>query len=288
MKAAVKMPTLPQGLEILCIEEAVKQFPLFFEGKSNEADGFLFVPKNFRSKESIRITEPGKYEVYLSKGAELTWVVHPSRDGAFALKAFLEEGALLKRSTIVQKKGVIDLKTHYTAKNGARVIHVGWVEAVGKTLESVTASIEGEGAEVDLRGGWHLCERETFALSVLVEHKAPLARSNQLFKGVVRESARSSFEGSIYVSKGAHKTESFQKNNNIVFDHAQAKTSPGIQVFHDDVKASHGATVSKPSKEDQFYLLSRGFNEQRAKDMLIDAFLGEIKSAVGAISQDVV
>lgn len=100
---------------------------------------------------------------------------------------------------------------------------------------------------------------------------------------MVRESARSSFEGSIYVAKGADKTESFQKNSNVVFDHAQAKTSPGIQVFHDDVKASHGATVAKPSKEDQFYLLSRGFSEERAKEILIDSFLGEIKGALSKI-----
>ncbi len=283
MKAFVSNSHLPKGLEIFSLKEAKELFPLFFEGEPREVDGFLFVPKNFSSDETVRITEPGKYEVYLSKGAQLNWIFHPSREGAFELKAYLEDQAFLQRATAVEKKGIIELKTHYTVKKGARVLHVGWVEAVGKLVETVTASIEGERAEVDLRGGWHLCERETIGVSVLVEHKAPHARSNQLFKGVVKESARSSFEGSIYVAKGADKTESFQKNNNIVFDHAQAKTSPGIQVFHDDVKASHGATVARPSKEDQFYLTLRGFSQERAKEILIDSFLGEIKGALSKI-----
>jgi Fe-S cluster assembly protein SufD len=288
MKAALNTNLIPLGLEFLSIEAAKKMFPLFFEGRESDAEGFLFVPKNFSSKELLRISEPSKYEIYLSKGSELSWVVQPIQEGAFELRAYLEEGASIKRASIVEQKGAIQLKTHYIVKKSARVLHIGWVEAVGKTQETIVATIEGEGAEVDLRGGWHLCERETIGVNVLVEHKSPYARSNQLFKGVVLESARSSFEGSIYVAKGAHKTESFQKNNNVVFDQAQAKTSPGIQVYHDDVKASHGATVAKPSKEDEFYLLSRGFDQQRAKELLIESFLGEIKGSLSTIVGELV
>lgn len=282
MKAVAKN-TIPEGLESHPFAEAVQLFPLYFKNREVEAAEFIFVPKQFCSKEVVKIALPGKYEFYLSKNAELCCLVIPDCEGEFEIRAYLEEGASFQRATVSNKKTKLVFKSRYTAKKSAKILHAGWTQEVDKTEESIVATIEGEGAEVDLLGGWHLCDRETIKVDVLVEHKASYARSNQLFKGVVEESARSSFEGSIFVAKGAHKTESFQKNNNIVFDQAQARTSPGIQVFHYDVKATHGATIAKPSKEDQFYLLSRGFSESRAKALLIESFLGEIRNRVASL-----
>ncbi|MFZ4772886.1 MAG: SufB/SufD family protein [Chlamydiia bacterium] len=272
------MKGVHKGIDVFSIEEAKEIFPSYFEGRETEAKRFIFLPKNFQASEMWKITEPESVEIYLSKGASLQLWIDPIIDGAFEVHAHLEEGAFFSRFYAGEKKNLITLKSRYMLKKGAKLLHFSWTEAVERTEESILATIEGEGAEVDLVGGWHLIDRERIGVNVVVEHRAPCARSNQLFKGVVEESARSSFEGSIYVAKGADKTESFQRNNNCVFGAAQAKTAPGIKVFHDDVKASHGATIAKPSKEDLFYLVSRGVNETRAKELLIQAFLAEVQN----------
>ena len=277
MKGELKAHQLPQKVECFTMVEARSIFFDFFENHESEADYFVFFPKNFVSSEPVTIFLPGKYEIYCSKGVDASVVFEPTSAGCYSVRAHIEENASLKRLFVANQKGQIELSSEYILKKNGCLTHVSWIEAVQQTTESIKATILGEGAQADLIGGWHLTERETIRTQVLVEHRAPYARSNQLFKGVVEESARSWFEGSIYVAQGAHKTESFQKNNNVVFGRAQAKTLPGIQVYHDDVKASHGATIAKPSKEDLFYLLSRGINEDRAKEILIDSFLGEIK-----------
>ncbi len=258
------------------VSEALAVFPSYFEGREAVGNHFLFVPKGFKAE--FFVSQPVALEVYLSKGSSLELKIAPEVDGAYNLVAYLEEDASLKRRYKGCKKSAMTLESRYTLKKGARLFHHSWTEAVDKTEEKIVATIEGEGVEVDLIGGWHLTDREMIHVNALVEHKAAYARSNQLFKGVIEESAFSSFEGSIYVAKGAHKTESFQRNNNCVFGAAQAKTAPGIQVFHDDVKASHGATIAKPSKEDLFYLVSRGISEERAKKLLIEAFLNEVRA----------
>ncbi|NDE63324.1 MAG: hypothetical protein EB053_03105 [Chlamydiae bacterium] len=280
MKGELKAHQLPQKVECFTIEEAKSIFFDFFESRQSEADYFIFFPKNFDACEPVTIFQPGKYEIYCSSGVNANIIFEPLESGSYCLSAQVEENASLKRLFLGKQKDQIELKSEYTLKKNARLTHMSWIDSVSQTTESIKATIVGEGAEADLIGGWHLMEREAIRTTVLVEHRAAYARSNQLFKGVVEESARSWFEGSIYVAKGAHKTESFQKNNNVVFGRAQAKTAPGIQVYHDDVKASHGATIAKPSKEDLFYLLSRGVDENRAKQILIESFLGEIRGKI--------
>lgn len=138
-------------------------------------------------------------------------------------------------------------------------------------------SLAGENAEADLNGIWLLSENNEAHAHVLIDHQAPHCRSMQLFKGVLNDSSHSSFEGKILVQQAAQKTEAFQLNNNLLLsDKARAESKPNLEIFADDVKASHGATVGQLDKEQLFYLKTRGYSENAAKNLLVYGYCKEI------------
>lgn len=138
-------------------------------------------------------------------------------------------------------------------------------------------SLAGENAEALLNGVCMLENKREAHVHVLMEHQAPFCRSYQLFKSVLNDFSRSSFEGKILVQKAAQKTEAFQLNNNLILnDHAHADSKPNLEIFADDVKASHGATVGQLDLEHLFYMQTRGFSEEAAKNLLIYGFCEQV------------
>lgn len=138
-------------------------------------------------------------------------------------------------------------------------------------------TLTGENSEVSLNGLWMLSDKNEFHSNILIEHQAPHCRSNQLFKGVLNDFSRSSFEGKILVRQAAQKTEAFQLNNNLLLsDRANADSKPNLEIFADDVKASHGATVGQLDNDLIFYLNARGLTEDEAKDILVHSYCKEV------------
>jgi Fe-S cluster assembly protein SufD len=138
-------------------------------------------------------------------------------------------------------------------------------------------ALMGENAEAILSGISMLSKNHEAHSHILMEHQAPYCRSNQLFKSVLNDASRSSFEGKILVRQAAQKTEAFQLNNNLLLsDKAKADSKPNLEIFADDVKASHGATVGQLDDEQLFYLRTRGYPEQAAKNLLVYAFCKEV------------
>jgi Fe-S cluster assembly protein SufD len=145
------------------------------------------------------------------------------------------------------------------------------------TRHSFHIALSGENAEALVQGGWILKEKEQMHVHVLMKHEAPFCRSMQKFKGVLDDRAESSFEGKIFVTENAQKTEAYQLNNNLILgEHASANSKPNLEIFADDVKASHGATVSQLEAEQLFYLTSRGIPQDVAKNLLVQGFIGEL------------
>ena len=134
-----------------------------------------------------------------------------------------------------------------------------------------------EGSEAHLNGVWQLEGQAEAHINVLLEHLAPGCRSRQLFKGVLNDFSRSSFDGKIFVRKEAQQTDAFQLNNNLLLsEHAQAFCKPNLEIFADDVKASHGATIGQLSEEELFYMRTRGLNQDLAKKLLTASFCQEV------------
>jgi Fe-S cluster assembly protein SufD len=137
--------------------------------------------------------------------------------------------------------------------------------------------LQGERAEAALNGLSLLTGSRQTHTHVLMKHEAPHTRSSQLFKTILADTSRFSFSGKIYVCREAQKTEAYQSNHNLLLSpHALAYSKPNLEIFADDVKASHGATVSKLKEDHLFYLKTRGLPMEIAKKLLVIAFGQEI------------
>lgn len=168
-----------------------------------------------------------------------------------ALRASLKGNSTLKTVSVTNGSG--------TVRNDYRVI------------------LAGENAEALLNGLWMLKEKREAHNHVLMDHQAPYCRSMQLFKGVLDDNSQSSFEGKILVRQPAQKTEAFQLNNNLLLsDRATAESKPNLEIFADDVKASHGATVGQLDEDQLFYMKTRGFSKEEAKKFLVFGFCQEV------------
>jgi Fe-S cluster assembly protein SufD len=164
-----------------------------------------------------------------------------------------------------------------TLKSGSNLKHLALTTTGLLTRNRLRVSLLGEQAEALLQGLWNLLESHQCQTHVHVEHAAPSCRSLQKFKGVLKEQSQSSFEGKIYVHPIAQKTEAYQLNHNLILsDAAIANAKPNLEIFADDVKASHGATMSEVDDEQLFYLQSRGISKESARSLLIRGFIQEI------------
>ena len=141
----------------------------------------------------------------------------------------------------------------------------------------VAIDLVGEGAEVDLKG-LYLCggdERVNFR--ILMHHRAGGCVSHQLFDGIAAGSSRVTFDGRIIVAPDAQKTEAFQENHNIVLsDQAHVDTTPQLEIYADDVKCSHGATIGRLDEDALFYMRTRGVPEKEARVLQMLSFLSPV------------
>jgi Fe-S cluster assembly protein SufD len=144
--------------------------------------------------------------------------------------------------------------------------------------QSIAVQLKGEQAKANLNGIWMLSKHRHAHVHAFVDHQAPHTHSMQLFKGVLNDAtSQSSFEGKIRVQEEALKTEAYQLNKNLILSSgAIANSKPNLEVFADDVKASHGATVAQLDEEQLLYLNTRGISGYQARQLLINAFCREM------------
>ena len=111
---------------------------------------------------------------------------------------------------------------------------------------------------------------------MLVEHASPHCGSRQFYNGILNDRAHGVFHGRIIVHKDAQKTDAKQTNRNLLLsDNARIDTKPQLEIYADDVKCTHGATIGQIDEGALFYLRSRGIEEASARKLLLSAFAGE-------------
>jgi Fe-S cluster assembly protein SufD len=158
----------------------------------------------------------------------------------------------------------------------------------GLVRNSTHHYLGGEGAECHSYGLYLADKFQHVDNYVNVDHAFPNCTSNQLFKGVLDDMATGAFNGRIYVHKDAQGTLAYQKNNNILLtDDAKMDTKPQLEIYADDVKCSHGATVGQLDDNALFYLQSRGIDKRQARLMLMFGFAHEViqNIKVGALQE---
>jgi Fe-S cluster assembly protein SufD len=151
----------------------------------------------------------------------------------------------------------------------------------GLVRNSTYHRLNGEGAECNAYGLYLTDRWQHVDNFVSIDHRAPNCTSNQLFKGVLDDYATGAFSGAIKVSRAAQGTRAYQSNNSILLtDDARMDTKPQLEIYADDVKCSHGATVGQLDEDALFYLRSRGIDRDEARLMLMFGFAHEVADTI--------
>jgi Fe-S cluster assembly protein SufD len=151
--------------------------------------------------------------------------------------------------------------------------------ALGAKLSrtNIRTKLAGEGLECILNGLYLTKDEQLADHHMVVEHAQPHCASHEYFNGILDDKSKGVFHGRIYVHPIAQKTDAKQTNKNLLLsDDATADTKPQLEIYADDVKCTHGATIGQLNDESIFYLRSRGLDTASAKRMLVHAFAGEI------------
>ncbi len=181
---------------------------------------------------------------------------------------------------------IVQVESRYAFHNGARYLtqeRSSTVVANALTLgggwvrNTVHALFTGEGGECTLNGlslaaGEQLVDNHT-----VIDHAVPRCASHELYKSILDGKSRGVFNGKIFVRQDAQKTDARQTNKTLLLsDEATIDTKPQLEIFADDVKCTHGATVGQLDEDQVFYLRARGIDVQTARDMLTFAFAGDV------------
>jgi Fe-S cluster assembly protein SufD len=183
------------------------------------------------------------------------------------------------------------------AVGGIHVGHVASVQSAGSRFSThalslgaalsrgeVNAKLDGEGAQVALRGLYVVGGKQLVDNLSLIEHAQPRCSTRETYKGILDGSSRGVFAGRIRVAPGAQKTDAYQLNSNLLLsDDASVDSKPQLEIFADDVKCGHGGTVGQLNADALFYLQSRGIGRDEARAILTYAFASEM---VGLIRPD--
>ena len=157
------------------------------------------------------------------------------------------------------------LTTHSIATGGALV------------REEVKTVLDGEGAEATLEGLYLATGRQHIDNQTTLDHAQPHCSSREVYKGILDGESSAVFNGKIIVRKDAQKTDSKQSNKNLLLsEKAIIDTKPALEIYADDVKCTHGATIGQIDPEAIFYLRSRGIGRQEARDLLTYAFANDV------------
>lgn len=147
----------------------------------------------------------------------------------------------------------------------------------GTTRNNYRMTFSGEHAEAHLCGMAIADKKQSVDNHTFINHAVPHCTSNELFKYVLNDSSTGSFSGRILVREGAQKTSAYQTNRNLcATKEAHMYTKPQLEIYADDVKCSHGATVGQLDENALFYLRSRGIPEAEARMLLMFAFTNDV------------
>jgi Fe-S cluster assembly protein SufD len=162
--------------------------------------------------------------------------------------------------------------THHSISLGARLAR-----------NDFDVTLEGEGAECSLLGLYEVAGQQHVDHHTTIDHAKPHCTSRELYKGVLDGRARAVFDGRILVRPDAQKTSAMQTNKNLLLSkEALVHTKPQLEIFANDVKCKHGATIGQLDADVLFYLRSRGIGLAEARRLLIHAFASEIIDTVKA------
>ena len=149
----------------------------------------------------------------------------------------------------------------------------------------IGSRFDGEGCEALLNGLYHVDGRRHVDHHTRLDHAQPHGTSREFYRGILDGAGRGVFTGRVHVAPGAMKTDAEQRSDSLLLSAlAETDTRPELEIYADDVKCAHGATVGQIDEVSLFYLRSRGIDETHARNLLIYAFAAEVLARIGVAS----
>ncbi|MDR1739498.1 MAG: SufD family Fe-S cluster assembly protein, partial [Bacteroidales bacterium] len=156
---------------------------------------------------------------------------------------------------------------------------------IAETANTGKLILADSGASANIYGLYLIDKHQKINNKICVEHKSEKTFSKQLFKGILDDSAQGKFYGHIKVDADAQQVEAKQTNRNLLISpKARFETKPFLEIYADDVKCSHGATIGQLDEEALFYMRQRGLSFDVARQLLMMSFAGEITSQIADLS----
>jgi Fe-S cluster assembly protein SufD len=201
------------------------------------------------------------------------------------IECFVNDNAHITHSRLQLDESVTSICSH-RVKQGCHSTYQQHQISLASKLKrnDLTVALQGEYASSDIRGSFYGRHQQTIDNHTCMQHIAPNCRSNEIFRGLVDDQANAVFNGRIHIHPNAQKTLADLSNKNLLLsDSATINTKPELEIYADDVRCSHGATVGQIDSEALFYLQSRGIPRDQAKRLLSLAFIAEI---VGQLTEN--
>ncbi|MGZ3846664.1 MAG: Fe-S cluster assembly protein SufD [Flavisolibacter sp.] len=253
-------------------------------GKGNIVEHPVYIYHIVDSKTNNILSQP-RTLIYVAQNAQVIFAETYTTIGSS--ESFINQVT----EVVVEQDALLEFYRIQNDSAKANQVNTTHIRQVGKSLvNTVTVSLDGgivrnnlniameaEHSESHFYGLYFLKGNTHVDNHTVVDNVKPHCESNELYKGVVDDSATAVFNGKIFVQKDAQKTNAYQSNKNLLLSNeASVNTKPQLEIFADDVKCSHGCTVGQLDEEAFFYLRSRGISEKAAKSLLIHAFAVDI------------
>lgn len=196
---------------------------------------------------------------------------------------------VLKRNAIVDHYRIQDEDENAFFINNTEIeqlrdsIYSSYVIDLGGKLvrNNLNSILKDSGTTTNFYGLYVGMKKQHIDNQTFIDHAYPNCDSNELYKGILTDKAKGVFNGKIMVRPDAQKTNAFQKNHSLVLSKtAKMNSKPQLEIYADDVKCSHGATIGQLNKEALYYMRSRGLSEKEAVSVLKQAFLTEITDLI--------
>ena len=175
------------------------------------------------------------------------------------------------------------LSNLYVHQEADSSVHINGITLTGGTTRNTTrVALKGRGAHIDICGMAIADKQQHVDNNTFIDHAVSDCTSHELYKYVLDNEATGAFAGKVLVREGAQHTDSQQTNRNLCLTRqARMYTQPQLEIYADDVKCSHGATVGQLDEDALFYMQQRGISYSEARQLLMRAFVGEVIDGVG-------
>ncbi|HOW36189.1 MAG TPA: Fe-S cluster assembly protein SufD [Candidatus Omnitrophota bacterium] len=232
---------------------------LIILGRSAQAE----ILESYVSFSKIRYFTNAVSDVFVNEGAKL----HYYKAQGESLNAFHLAGMR------IAQEANSEVNT-FTFSAGAQI-----------SRNDLSVTLDGEGAKAVLNGLYAVSGNQLVDNHTAIDHKPPRSLSTQLYKGILDGNSRAVFNGKILVRREAQQTNSYQLNKNILLSPScQIHTKPQLEIFADDVRCTHGATIGQLNDDEIFYLQTRGIRKDFATRMLLCGFIDDVTGKIPNVS----